>query len=160
LRSSTNPPDEKPPYVGALLRLCFHRARDRVHQTIREAGGDDLHETHLGVFSYPPPDGVRPSELARRLGLSRQATNHVIAQMEALGYLERRDGPDGRRLVYLTARSWKLAEAIWAAMRALQAEWRAEIGEDRFEVFIGVLRQLSAEPPAPAAALRPASPRS
>lgn len=150
MASSTESPVEKPPYVGALLRFCFHRARDRVHQTIRDAGGGDLHETHLGLFSYPPPDGVRPSELARRLGLSRQATNHVITQMETLGYLERRDGPEGRRLVYLTARSWKIAEAIWAAMRALQAEWRTEIGEERFETFIGVLRQLAAAPPPPA----------
>jgi DNA-binding MarR family transcriptional regulator len=156
LESTTNASAEKPPYVGALLRLCFERARDRVHRAIREAGCDDLHETHLRLFTYPVPDGVRPSEIARRLGMTRQAANHVITQMESLGYLERRDGPDGRRLVYLTARSWSVAEAIWAAMRDLQAEWRAELGEARFEVFIGALRQLAAAAPAPP----PASPRS
>jgi DNA-binding MarR family transcriptional regulator len=153
-------PAEKPPFVGALLRLCFEHARARVHQAIREAGCDDLHETHLRLFTYPAPDGVRPSEIARRLGMSRQAANHVIAQMESLGYLERRDDPDGRRLVYLTPRSWKVTEAIWAAMRDLQAEWRAELGSERFEVFIGALRQLAAAPPAPVPAAAPASPRS
>ncbi|MGG5820723.1 MarR family winged helix-turn-helix transcriptional regulator [Falsiroseomonas sp. HW251] len=161
MESSEESRAEKPPYVGALLRLCSERARERVHQAIREAGCDDLHETHLRLFTYPVPDGVRPSEIARRLGMTRQATNHVITQMEALGYLERRDGPDGRRLVYLTARTWTVAEAIWKAMRDLQSEWRAEIGERDFETFIAVLRRLAAAAaPAPAAAAPAASPRS
>jgi len=33
----------------------------------------------MQVFSYPPPDGIRPSDLARRLNISRQAANHLIA---------------------------------------------------------------------------------
>jgi DNA-binding MarR family transcriptional regulator len=118
-----------------------------VEAAIREAGGTDVHETHLAVFSYPPPDGVRPSELARRLNMSRQATNHVIAQLEALGYLERRATKgSNRRLVYLKPRAWRVAEAIWAGMRDLQAEWAAEVGHERFAVFMDVLRELAAPP--------------
>jgi DNA-binding MarR family transcriptional regulator len=106
-----------------------------------------VHETHLAVFSYPPPDGVRPSELARRLNMSRQATNHVIAQLEAQGYLERRATKgSNRRLVYLRPRAWRVAEAIWASMRELQAEWAAEVGRERFAVFMDVLRTLAAQP--------------
>ncbi len=106
-----------------------------------------MHETYLAVFSYPLPDGVRLSELARRLNMSRQAANHVIAQLEALGYLERH-APEGsdRRLVYLTPRGWQVAEAIWASMRELQAEWAAQIGRERFAVFMDVLRELAVQP--------------
>src|SRR5690242_10994326 len=78
------------PYVGALLRLSWQRVRARINAAVRAAGFDDLQDTHMLVFSYPPADGVRPSELARRLGMSRQAANHVIGQMEAMGYLKRR----------------------------------------------------------------------
>jgi DNA-binding MarR family transcriptional regulator len=136
-----------PPFVGALARLCFLRARARVEAAILKASGSDLHETHLAVFSYPLPDGVRPSELARRLTMSRQATNHVIAQLEAQGYLERRasEGSD-RRLVYLTPRGWQVAEAIWASMRELQAEWATQVGPERFAVFMDVLRELAVPP--------------
>ena len=81
---------EGPPFVGALARLCFQKARRRVEAAIRAAGGTDVHETHLAVFSYPLPDGARPSELARRVRISRQAANHLIAQLESLGYFERR----------------------------------------------------------------------
>jgi DNA-binding MarR family transcriptional regulator len=132
-----------------MARLCFLRARARVEAAIRSVAGTDLHETHLAVFSYPLPDGVRPSELARRLNMSRQAANHVIAQLEAQGYLERRmseGGSSNRRLVYLTPRGWQVAEAIWASMRDLQAEWAAQIGPERFATFVEVLRELALRP--------------
>ena len=131
-------------YVGALLRLCWQRARARINDAIRAAGFDDLQDTHMLVFSYPPPDGVRPSELARRLNMSRQATNHVIAQLEAMGYLERRAAPGKeRRLVYMTARGWSVADAIFACLRELQAEWAQQVGAERFADFMAVLRQLA-----------------
>ena len=139
-----------PPYVGALARLCYERARARVDAAIRAAGGTDIHATHLAVFAYPLPDGVRPSELARRLAMSRQATNHVIGQLEASGYFERRAADDGgRRLVHLTPRGRRVADAIEASMRALQDEWARLIGPERFTVFLEVLRELALGPEPP-----------
>ncbi len=137
-----------PPFVGALLRLCWRRVRDRMHEAVRAAGFADLQDAHLAVFSYPLPDGVRPSELARRIGMSRQATNHLVAQMETLGYLERR-APEGsdRRLVHLTDRGWRVGETILACLRDLQAQWADEIGRDRFSDFMEVLKRLGTEEP-------------
>jgi DNA-binding MarR family transcriptional regulator len=137
-----------PPFVGALLRLCHERVRARLDAAIRAAGFTDLQPTHMAVFSYPPPDGVRPSELARRIRMSRQATNHVIAQLEALGYLERRAIEGGeRRLVFMTERAWRLIEPIFACLRDVEAEWAAEIGEERFREFKDVLRRFATEAP-------------
>jgi len=132
------------PYVGALLRLSWRRVRDGLHAAIREAGFTDLQEAHLPVFSYPLPDGVRPSDLARRLGVSRQAVNHLVAQMESLGYLERRAGEVGeRRLIHLTERGWAVGEVVFACLRELEAAWAADVGEDRFRDFMGVLRRFA-----------------
>ncbi len=89
--------DEGPPYVGALLRQCFEHVRARIETDLKSAGFTDLQPAHLAVFSFPPPDGMRPSDLARRLRMSRQATNHIIGQLEALGYLERRAERKGER---------------------------------------------------------------
>lgn len=140
------PGQDGPPYVGALLRLCWRRARDRLHEAIRAAGFTDLQDAHLAVFSYPLPDAVRPSDLARRIGMSRQATNHLISQMESLGYLERRAGDIGeRRLIYLTEKGWRVGEAIFVFMRELQAQWADQVGERRFEEFMAVLRQLASD---------------
>lgn len=150
-RSGSNDGGESgPPYVGALLRLCWRRVRDRIQDVIRAQGFTDLNEAHFAVFSYPLPEAVRPSELARRMGMSRQAANHLIRQMEALGYLERRSGAGGeRRLVYLTERGSKVGDAIFACLQDLEAEWAEEIGPERFADFMAVLRTLAlAEPPA------------
>ncbi|NBJ11271.1 MarR family winged helix-turn-helix transcriptional regulator [Microvirga arsenatis] len=141
--------ENDPPFVGALLRQCWRRARDRIQEAIRAAGFDDLQEAHLAVFTYPLPDGVRPADLARRMGMSPQATNYLIAQVEALGYLERRasEGSE-RRLVYMTERGWQVGETIFASLRELQAEWADEVGQKRFADFMAVLRRLAAEEPA------------
>ena len=143
-RAKPPAPGAAPPFVGALLRLCWQHARRRIDDAIRENGFTDLQDSHLLVFQYPVPDGVRPSALARQLRMSRQATNYVIAQLEQLGYLERRAGPDGaRRLVYLTPRGWRVVETIYACSRGLQKEWAARVGRKRFEEFMDVLRALA-----------------
>jgi hypothetical protein len=51
---------------------------------ILASGSPDLQDAHFGVFSYPLPDGVRPSELARNMRMSRQAANYLIVQLEEL----------------------------------------------------------------------------
>ena len=142
---------KEPPFVGALLRLCWQRARNHMHLAIRAAGFTDLQEPHLAVFSYPLPDGVRPSELARQMRMSRQATNYLVGQLEELGYLERRAALGSeRRLVYMTTRGWSVAETIYTALRQLQEEWAVDVGHDRFSVFLDVLRRLAEpEPPKP-----------
>lgn len=133
-----------PPFVGALLRLAHQRVRARLNEAIIAAGFDDLQESHFPVFSYPAPDAVRPLDLARRLGVSRQALNHLLGQLETLGYLERRVPPDGgRRLVYLTERGWRVCEPIFACLRDIQAEWAREIGPQRFAEFMNVLRKVA-----------------
>ena len=139
-------PGTEAPFIGALLRLCWQRVRRRIAEAIRAGGFTDLQDAHLAVLRYPPPDRVRPSALARQLGMSRQATNYIVAQLEELGYLERRAAPkETRRLIYLTPRGWRLVETIHACLRELQQEWAAKVGQRRFDVLMAVLGELATE---------------
>jgi DNA-binding MarR family transcriptional regulator len=144
--STTNPPPspDGPPYVGALLRMCLQIVRGRMQDAAREAGFTDLQDAHWAMITYPVAPGVRPSELARRARISRQAANHLIAQLEALGYFERRS-PDGsaRRLVFLTPRGEALAATIHACLRRIHAEWAQEVGAERFATLLAALRILA-----------------
>jgi DNA-binding MarR family transcriptional regulator len=136
--------DEGPPYVGALLRQCLDHVRARIEADLRSAGVTDLQPVHLAVFSFPLPDGVRPSDLARRIRMSRQATNHIIGQLEALGYLERRAERKGeRRRIYMTPRTWGMVKVVHATLLEIQGEWAADIGPDRFGDFMMTLRRLA-----------------
>jgi DNA-binding MarR family transcriptional regulator len=49
---------------------------------------------------------VRPSELAARLRISKQALNYLLGELERLGYLERQQDPEDLRSkrIALTAR--------------------------------------------------------
>jgi len=134
-----------PPFFGALLRVTWEHVRDQLHRAIHDAGFTDLQEAHFPVFTYPVPDGVRPSELARQKRMSRQAMNYLIVQLEELGYVERR-APEGsdRRLIYLSTRGKQVVEMMLACIRQLHTEWAHEIGEQRFNDFVDVLQQLSA----------------
>lgn len=135
---------EGPPFVGALLRLCLQRVRGEMQDAARAAGFTDLLDAHWAILTWPPPDGVRPSELARRMGATRQAANHLIGQMEAMGYLERRgEGEGARRLVWLTPRGHALVGVIHDCLRRLHHDWAAEIGAARFAEFLAVLRRIA-----------------
>jgi DNA-binding MarR family transcriptional regulator len=88
---------------------------------------------------------VRPSDLARRIRMSRQATNHIIGQLEGLGYLERRSERKGeRRRIYLTPRTWGMVKVVHATLLEIQGEWAADIGPDRFGDFMATLRRFAA----------------
>jgi DNA-binding MarR family transcriptional regulator len=134
------------PSFGALMRLTWQHVRHQMLQAIHEAGFPEFQDAHFAVFSYPLPDGVRPSELARQKKMSRQAINYLIVQLEGLGYVERRVSEDAdRRLIYLTAQGRQIADAIFACLRGLHEEWAREIGQERFDVFLDVLKQLAAK---------------
>jgi DNA-binding MarR family transcriptional regulator len=136
--------DDGPPYVGALLRQCLEHVRARMEADIRAAGFTDLQPAHFSVFTFPPPEGMRPSDLARRIRMSRQATNHIISQLEARGYLERQARQEGgRRRIYFTQRTWEVVKVIHASLLQIQAEWAAEIGPERFRDFMATLRRFA-----------------
>ena len=76
--------------------------------------------------------------------MSRQATNHVVLQMEALGYLQRRTPSDGqRRLIFLAERGKRAGDVIFGCLRELESDWSARVGPQRFSEFMNVLRELS-----------------
>src|SRR6185312_11318332 len=115
---------QKPPYVGALLRLNLMTVRKRLLTALSGHGYKNISAAHLVAFSYPFPDGVKPSELAARGNQSKQAINHMLADLEATGFVVRRPGENGgRRRVYLTARGKKVVEICQQEMIALQKDW-------------------------------------
>jgi DNA-binding MarR family transcriptional regulator len=54
---------------------------------------------------------MRPSELAERASMTKQAMNYLLGQLEARGYIERRaEMGSSRRLVFLTNRGWQVRD--------------------------------------------------
>ncbi|MGE5856982.1 MAG: MarR family transcriptional regulator, partial [Solirubrobacterales bacterium] len=56
---------------------------------LHQRGYGDLIAAHLNVLQYPGPENMRPSDLANRTRMTKQALNYLLGQMEGLGYLRR-----------------------------------------------------------------------
>src|SRR6185437_15633790 len=89
--------------IAPMMRVLWQEVRDRIHLAFAEEGYADVRAEHLAVLQHPGPDGQRPSTLAARSGMSRQAINHLISHLEQGGYVERYTDPAGDRLEDLRA---------------------------------------------------------
>src|SRR5437867_10897756 len=96
-KSSGRAHQSPPPLIGALLRLPWEAVQRHTLARLHERGFADLDAAYLNVFQYPGPQGARPSELAARLRISKQALNYQLGELERLDYLERRPDPDDQR---------------------------------------------------------------
>ncbi len=146
-----------PPLIGALLRMPWEIVRQRMLDGLHLRGFTDLVPAHLNVLQYPGPDGLRPSELAEHVRMSKQALNYLLGQMEDLGYLTREaDSEDQRsRRVQLTARGHAAMHSIREIVAEVETEWETQLGSDSFAQLRYLLTQLraitSTPPPQPSA---------
>jgi DNA-binding MarR family transcriptional regulator len=134
-----------PPLIGALLRVPWEAVQRRMLERLHEHGFDDLDAAHLNVFQYPGPQGARPSELAARLRISKQALNYLLGQLERLDYLERRPDPDDLRSkrVALTPRGTAAIGVIRDAVGEIETTWARQLGPKRFAQLRNLLLDLN-----------------
>ncbi len=120
--------------IGALLRVPSQAIHRRIIAELNASGFDDLRMAHMAVMQFPGPDQCRPIELAERAGISKQAMNQLLRSLEGIDYIERTDAPQrGRaRIVRLTERGHAAYAKIHEILRAIEDEWRAELGAEAF----------------------------
>jgi DNA-binding MarR family transcriptional regulator len=131
------------PLVGALLRRPFMEVRRQIHADLVEAGFADMHPAHLSVFQFPGPDGRRPIELAEAAQMTKQAMNHLLGQLTALGYLVREPIKRGAQ-VRLTPRGRAAVRAIRESVLRIEERWRTSLGAERYEQLRLLLLDLNA----------------
>jgi DNA-binding MarR family transcriptional regulator len=134
-----------PPLIGALLRMRLEIVRARMLEQLHDQGFDDLVPAHLQVLQWPGPDGARPSELAERLHMTKQALNYLLGQLEQLGYLKRREDPsDARsRRIVATERGRQAMRAMRAVVRGVERDWQRRLGKEGFAQLRALLVQLN-----------------
>ncbi len=123
------------PLIGALLRLPAQAVHRRIVAGLNAAGFRDLRLPHMGVLQYPGPDGRRPSELAERAGMSKQAMNQLLRSLERLGYIRRSNAEKGgrARIVHFTRRGRAAWAKIHEILAKIEIEWRGTLGNRDFD---------------------------
>jgi DNA-binding MarR family transcriptional regulator len=135
-----------PPMIGALMRLPWEAVSRRLLLALREHGCDDIDGPQLSVLLWPGPDGMRPSDLAAGMRVTKQALNYLLRDLEGNGYLERHPDPDDRRArrIALTDRGRDLIPVLRGAVVDVESEWKAALGEQRFAELRDLLLELNA----------------
>lgn len=147
-RSARSPQAAGGMLIGALLRVPAQAIHRRLIRDLNAAGFDDLRLPHIAVLQYPGADRVRPSVLADRAGMSKQAMNQLLRSLESLGYLTRADdAAEGRaRIVRFTARGRAAYAKIHNILRDVETEWSTELGAADFATLKGVLLRVWESP--------------
>jgi len=133
--SSTNPTvNTSDMLIGALLRVPAQAIQRRIIDELYAAGFKELSLPHMAVLQFPGPDGFRPSALADRAGMSKQAMNQLLRSLENYGYIIRSDVPDeGRaRTVHFTKRGRAAYSKMLVILRDIELEWSTELGPKSF----------------------------
>ncbi|MFN8496893.1 MAG: MarR family winged helix-turn-helix transcriptional regulator [Anaerolineae bacterium] len=132
-------------FLGALLRVPSQAIVQEIHNAVVAAGYTDVRQPHMVVFQYIEREGSRPTELAERANMTKQAMGYLLDYLEERDYVERTpDADDGRmRIVRLTARGWGVMLAAREAMLKIEAEWGAYLGDERMDQLIRILQDLA-----------------
>lgn len=128
------------------MRMPLDAVYRRMLADLHEAGFTDLVPAHFAVLRYPGPDDRRPSDLAAEAGMTKQAMNYLLGQLERSGYLVRDDDPDNRRSrrVRLTERGRAVARTIRATVTDIEADLERELGRRHLAQLRELLTELNA----------------
>lgn len=99
------------------------------------AAGRGLRSSQLRLLSLTPPDGMRVTDLAERVGMTKQALGEFANALEERGLLESLRDPGDRRVRILRPTEDGRA-AVVAAQRLIEEveeEWRARVGPETWD---------------------------
>jgi DNA-binding MarR family transcriptional regulator len=133
-----------PPLIGALLRIPWEAVQQHMLERLRERGFDDFDRAYFAVFRFPGPQGARPTDVAAQVGISKQALNYLLRELERLGYLELEPHPDDLRSkrIVLTRRGVAAVGVIRDAVVEMEAAWAQRLGPKRFALLRNLLLEL------------------
>ena len=133
--------------LGVALVVAARAVFDALHERLAAAGHPDLRPAHGYAFQAIGDRGATASELAARLGVTKQAAGQMLGELERLAYVERDPRSAGdrrRRPVVLTARGREALALSADALDTLFAEWAEHVGAERLERLAADLASLTA----------------
>jgi DNA-binding MarR family transcriptional regulator len=132
--------DSGPEHILALLGSVMDGLRRDYLEELRlgaDAGSPaaGLRSSQLRLLSMTPTDGLRVTDLAERVGMTKQALGEFANALETLGLLESVRDPADRRVRILrpTARGRECARAGERAIATVEQRWRRRMGAQAWD---------------------------
>jgi DNA-binding MarR family transcriptional regulator len=117
--------------TGQLLLKCARLLDERaVARVNRSAPKVRLRPAHTSLLPHIDREGTRLTALAARRGISKQAIDQLVSDLERMGAVERTPDPaDGRaKLVRFTARGLEAIHHGLGVLRDIERELERRVG--------------------------------
>lgn len=140
----------KPADLTREIQETWYTLERKLAVNVTESGSAGLRPVHVAILRVLEPDGARISEIARQLGITRQAVAQTVAVMVDRDIVEFAPDPtDGRaKLLRYTARGRESQRAALRAADELEATYVTRVGRQRAEqlrIELAELRKVALE---------------
>ncbi len=125
--------------IALFQRFCW--LDEGLQSRLHDRGWPDISRPQSMIMTNIASGIVRPSDIARNLGVSRQAIHSTINQMVRLGVVRLEVDPRDRRhmIVSLTELGARMRRDAQRAMDALTGQLAEKLGQERFDALLEAL---------------------
>jgi DNA-binding MarR family transcriptional regulator len=130
---------------AVLMDLAWRAFRRRLDEGVRpRVAGLGLRPSHLRLLSLTPADGMRVTDLAVRVGMTKQALGEFVTTLQTAGLVQVTvDQRDRRvRLVRPTPSGQELQQVVESAIAGIERRWASQVGPERWATFREVLTEI------------------
>ena len=125
---------------ASTLQLLFKAARllnERALERVRERTGQPVRVAHTALFPHLDLAGTRLTDLAARLGVTKQAAGQLVDELVEMGMLERAPDPSDARakLVRFSRRGRAALLEGLGVLRELEEELAGAVGASGVRVL-------------------------
>lgn len=132
-------------HIGLALWRAAHDWRNRMRAELA-VRGYPWHQSAAGdVLAHLGPSGISQALLTERMGLSKQAVQQLVDQLEAQGVVGRAPDPDDGRARRVVLTELGLADFAERnrVKRQIEAEYREKLGPEAFAALAAALARLA-----------------
>jgi len=135
-------------HLGWLLGRADLLFAEGVTRAMHERGFAGIRLVHIALIRNVDEHGTRITDIARRAGMTKQATGQLVAEFVNLGYVRLVPDPgDGRaKVARYTAKGKRLLVAIVASIAQTEDAVSATIGGAQLDTLKATLGQLLSTP--------------
>jgi len=132
---------DTPKYLMRGLLHCYYWLDESLQISLSSLGMPPLPRTKSMIMVNISDGITRPSDLARNIGISRQAIQQTLVEMERDGLVHLvQDPTDGRaKIVKFSRRGAGIGKAAYDTLAEIEAELSRRVGSDAVQTLKRVL---------------------
>jgi len=124
-------------HLGRMLLKLERKFTRLVLDKLAQDGLDDITLRHFVVIPFIDEKGIRAVEIARQVGISKQAVSKLVDELLQKGYVSLKADPaDGRAsLVYMSPKGNDFLRRAIEYTKQVETSWQAVVGKQEFKVM-------------------------